>query len=273
MTDLPQAFAPFADEILSSARPSVRFTLVADPTTPFDSKVGGTPYLPQDFDYPTDTQGEPMAFLAQINFEQMPALPHFPRTGILQFFIKNNDECFGINYEDFTDRSGYRLIYHAQVDKDSPQGEHDVEIGEYTLPFPADHSYRIAFDDATPQAITTHDFGFDETVPNLAKFLNDQADQKSYDWKLHSEYDHWTQAESHRVGGYPYFTQDDVRGWEHSEPLSEYVLLFQLVSEYGDNDESVDVMWGDCGVGNFFIHPEDLTQLRFERAFFTMDCC
>lgn len=270
---LPHAFAPFADEISASMRPSARFTLSAEPATPFDSKVGGTPYLPQDFDYPANTRGNPMAFLAQINFEQMPALPHFPRTGMLQFFIENEDDCYGINFDDLTDRTGYRVIYHAHVDKDTPQGDHDVQVSEYALPFPADHSYRITFDDTTPQAITTHDFGFDETVPNLAQFLNDQADQKSYDWKLHSEYDHWTQAESHRVGGYPYFTQDDVRGWEHSEPLSEYVLLFQLVSEYGDNDESVDVMWGDCGVGNFFIHPDDLANLRFERAFFTMDCC
>ena len=53
-----------------------------------------------------------------------------------------------------------------------------------------------------------------------------QSDQGNYNWELHSEYDTWTQAESHRVGGYPFFTQDDVRGWEHSEPLSNYVLLF-----------------------------------------------
>ena len=68
-----------------------------------------------------------------------------------------------------------------------------------------------------------------------------------------------------------FFTQDDVRGWEHSEPLSNYVLLFQLASEYGD--EGVELMWGDCGVGNFFIHPDDLANLRFDKAFFTFDCC
>ena len=73
------------------------------------------------------------------------------------------------------------------------------------------------------------------------------------------------------MGGYPFFTQDDVRGWEHSEPLSNYVLLFQLASEYGD--EGVELMWGDCGVGNFFNHPDDLANLRFDKAFFTFDCC
>lgn len=73
------------------------------------------------------------------------------------------------------------------------------------------------------------------------------------------------------MGGYPFFTQDDVRGREHSEPLSNYMLLFQLASEYGD--EGVELMWGDCGVGNFFIHPDDLANLRFDKAFFTFDCC
>ena len=269
---LTQAFAPFADEIFASMRPSVRLTLSTDPATPFDSKVGGMPYLPKDHSYPTGTDGKPMAFLAQINFGQMPALPDFPTSGILQFFIANNDDCFGINFDDLTDRTGYKLIYHAHVldDINALQADIDVDTDEYALPFPTGLSYRISFDEAMPQAVTAFDFKFDETVPNLAQFLNDKADQGNYNWELHSEYDTWTQAESHRVGGYPFFTQDDVRGWEHSEPLSDYVLLFQLASEYGD--EGVELMWGDCGVGNFFIHPDDLANLRFDKAFFTFDC-
>ncbi len=171
-------------------RPSVRVTLSCDSTTPFNSKVGGTPYLPKDQNYPTDPDGKPMAFLAQINFD------------------------------DLTARTGYKIIYHANVPDDINAVQTNICVDEYALPFPTEDCYRMQFDEVMSQAITTFDCNFDEVVPNLAQFLNEKADQNSYDWELHEAYDTWTQADSHRVGSYPFFTQDDVRGWEHGEPLS-----------------------------------------------------
>jgi uncharacterized protein YwqG len=31
-------------------------------------------------------------------------------------------------------------------------------------------------------------------------------------------------------------------------------------------------MWGDMGVGNFFIHPDDLAKKDFSKIFYTWDC-
>lgn len=64
----------------------------------------------------------------------------------------------------------------------------------------------------------------------------------------------------------PYFTQEDPRAADDDD-----VLLFQLDSE-GHGDE-VDIMWGDSGIGMFFIRPADLRARRFERAWFYWDCC
>ena len=33
------------------------------------------------------------------------------------------------------------------------------------------------------------------------------------------------------------------------------------------------VLWGDCGVGNFFINRRDLENLDFSRILYTWDCC
>ena len=44
------------------------------------------------------------------------------------------------------------------------------------------------------------------------------------------------------------------------------ILLFQL-------DTTEDIMWGDSGVGNFFIKKEDLVKKDFSKVWFNWDCC
>jgi uncharacterized protein YwqG len=46
--------------------------------------------------------------------------------------------------------------------------------------------------------------------------------------------------------------------------------LFQLDSAGHGND--VDILWGDSGVGAFFINAEDLAGGHFERSWFNWDC-
>ncbi|MEG0366532.1 MAG: DUF1963 domain-containing protein, partial [Coprobacillus sp.] len=71
----------------------------------------------------------------------------------------------------------------------------------------------------------------------------------------------------HRIGGYPYFTQYDPR---ESDMEEHQILLLQIDTDSIDDKE---IMWGDCGVGNFFITDNDLKSLDFSKVFFTWDCC
>ncbi|WP_368500184.1 DUF1963 domain-containing protein [Kingella sp. (in: b-proteobacteria)] len=49
-------------------------------------------------------------------------------------------------------------------------------------------------------------------------------------------------------------------------------MLLQLDSDAGD--DGIDkVLWGDAGVANFFITPEDLQLRDFSHVLFTWDCC
>ena len=71
----------------------------------------------------------------------------------------------------------------------------------------------------------------------------------------------------HRIGGYPFFTQFDPREGE----MEDYqVLLLQIDS---DNIDDQEIMWGDCGVANFFMTLEDLRKLDFSRVLYNWDCC
>ena len=73
---------------------------------------------------------------------------------------------------------------------------------------------------------------------------------------------------SNHLMGYPFFTQTDPR-YYHADKQTD-ILLFQLDSAGHGND--VDILWGDSGVGAFFIKPEDLAGGHFERSWFNWDC-
>jgi uncharacterized protein YwqG len=60
-----------------------------DPLEPWQSKIGGHPYLPKGTGYPTDSEtDEMMMFLMQVNCADLPIIDGFalPRQGILQFY-------------------------------------------------------------------------------------------------------------------------------------------------------------------------------------------
>jgi len=50
------------------------------------------------------------------------------------------------------------------------------------------------------------------------------------------------------------------------------ILLLQLDSDINENDRYTGkLMWGDSGVANFFITPEDLAKRDFNRTAFMFD--
>ncbi|MEG0160378.1 MAG: YwqG family protein, partial [Carnobacterium sp.] len=70
------------------------------------------------------------------------------------------------------------------------------------------------------------------------------------------------------IGGYPSFTQTDPR--IRMPEFKDDQLLFQLSSTDYGND--VQVIWGDSGIGNFFIHPTDLVNQDFSKTWYNWDC-
>ena len=90
--NLPTELEPFREQLLATRLPFIRVKAeAARPTTWWESKVGGMPYLPAGTVYPTAPDGRPLYFLAQLNFADMPRLEPFPERGILQFYIYDDD--------------------------------------------------------------------------------------------------------------------------------------------------------------------------------------
>lgn len=239
-----------------------------------DSKVGGLPYWDPALPYPTDSQGNKMTLLAQLNFAQLGTEDPLPRAGMLQFFI-GQDDGFGIDFDQPDRQKNFRVVYHpepnpavtleqiraldlpthVEADLCTPVIREAVFIAEKTVGYmgPGDCRFEALFREAV-RAVTGEDIG----DKNEYQYF-DKADRDYF-------YDQLSTA-GHRLLGYPFFTQYDPR-----EPEGPYdTLLFQLDSDMAEDRKDL-VLWGDCGVGNFFINREDLLRRDFSRILYNWDC-
>ena len=92
---IPKILELYEDYLKSTIKLSNQIMFTLEDTKPWESKLGGCPYLEDIEQYPKGTDGGPMMFLAQINLAEMPPLPEFPHEGLLQFYVEN-DGCYGL---------------------------------------------------------------------------------------------------------------------------------------------------------------------------------
>lgn len=255
---LPIALEPFRDRLLETRLPFVRITAEASrPTAWWESKVGGHPYLPKGVDFPTAPDGRELFFLAQINFADMPPLAPFPDRGIAQFYIYD-DDLYGMDFDDGENPDTFRVLYFPEVttDETALQTQFSVIRDYDLLPHHPETSHPLRFELAEEVAPST-DYRFWQSFG--ADFFQQFGEQE---WEILDEFSRSVRSQGHKTGGYAYFTQDDPRS-----PDDPMLLLFQL-----DSDEKMDLMWGDMGVGHFFIREKDLLARDFSRVLYDWDC-
>lgn len=225
------------------------------------SHFGYYPYLPKGFDYPVDEHGKPMLPLAQLNFAEMPHLKGYPEKGILQFYIADSD-IYGLDFDDPFNPQASRIVYFENPDLLQPQEDiaflkpiiydnSSPVFVPHSLSFSLEKEYIGLEDVACQQNDVFNIYDYIESLPGDIK---EQVETEAYELFMGS---------GHKVGGYAYFTQSDPRAYD--DKLSGYKLLFQM-----DTDEQI--MWGDAGVGNFFIHPDALAEKDFSRVMYNWDC-
>lgn len=243
----------------------------------FESKFGGVPYWDFKKDYPADKQGKPMMMIAQINFTNACLEDsRLPEQGLLQFFISSEDDLFGADFDEMDVQHNFRVIYHETIDY-SVTKEQVASLG---IPVCTEDGaeYSPVFKEAavtiekTTAYLGTEVNGFYELFRDTVKELfNEELGNR-----LVSEYlndDDWDylyealSAQGHRILGYPYFTQSDPR--EDMEYFD--TLLFQMDSDMLGMEDYV--LWGDCGVGNFFMNSRALAARDFSRVLYSWDCC
>ena len=250
---------PFREKLLQTKRTFIRATAQHSRNTQlWESKVGGQPYLPKGVTWPTAPDGRELFFLAQFNFAEMPPLPPFLTQGILQFFI-NDDDLYGMDFDDGENADTFRVLYHEEVTQNEAVLQTKFPmLRDYDdlLPHHPDESYPLIFELAEEVAPIT-DYQFYQHFG--ADFFRQFGEKE---WDVMDAFGKAVRPQGHKIGGYAYFTQDDPR-----RPDDPMLLLLQL-----DSDELMDLMWGDMGVGHFFIREKDLAARDFSRVLYDWDC-
>ena len=283
----PQLRVPTSNELSSAidllqqttSRPYLKLEAKERSTGVFDSKLGGRPYLPPGFAYPTDlspqSAGLPLRLLCQLNFSRLPKLPGFPQDGILQFYLTSDlgPEVYGLDFDHPDRQESWRIVYHQEVitDASALQASPDIEQAaaeagvDYRNSFPFDIDQEYALEaELAEMPINPHDYGWAEFMEMTfeGSKIGEQLKEKYAEDEIEMALSEALPALGHRVGGYPTFTQDDPR---HRAYRDHSVLLLQIDSED-------DIVWGDYGVANFFITPEALARCDFSSVLYNWDC-
>jgi uncharacterized protein YwqG len=252
--------------------PAIRLKPERRETSVYDSKFGGTPYLPPGFSYPCDSypqRGRPLVLLAQLNFAGLPRLEGFPDHGILQFYC-SDDEGFGANYGRVEDQAGFKVVYHENIVMDeqslgtAPEAANNKSV---YFPFKGEFALKASIVDSIP---FEEDYRFEEISSRFIRNNPSCAFLRDADGYFPDFSDEPNLINGSRIGGYPFFCQNDPR----SEGSGYTILLLQIDSEnWRGNPKGEDViLWGDAGVANFFIRPEDLAKRDFTKLIFYWDC-
>ncbi|ODS64967.1 MAG: hypothetical protein ABS41_00765 [Arenimonas sp. SCN 70-307] len=260
-----EALAPYQDALEATRRPVLRISLEDFPEdAPTASKVGGRAWWPEGEAAPVGEGGAAMVLLAQVNFAEVPATPGYPDTGLLQFFIVPND-FYGASMdrdytvEALTQQRNFRVVYWA--DPSAPGQSLDIPSfeDEFYTPHKPQQPRRMRFA-ADTETLSARDYRIDQMLGgNAWETLENWAKSKGYDDRSVVEVFEHLGGGGHKLGGYPDFTQQDPR---KGGPLE---LLLQL-----DSDDRM--MWGDVGVGGFYIDPADLARKDFSRVMYNWDC-
>ena len=214
-------------------------------TKPWESKLGGSPYLESLEDYPIGANGRPMMFLAQINLDEMPHMEDFPTTGIMQFYIEDIDP-YGLD-----EACVVRFVEKYKKDEACLVKENPYREG-YQEYEPFSHDGKMTFKQRY-MPITSSSMRFEELLEND---ITDEERSALYDVCY---------ASGSRVGGYPYFVQSTPAYYENG---TCDVLLLQL-----DIDDTCGIMFGDSGNCTFLIAKDKLQKRDFSKVEYDWQCC
>lgn len=249
------------------------------------SKIGGRPYLPADFVWPTFFDGEadiarPLSFFCQINLSESRLYDRdglLPKTGMLSFFY--DCEAFRWGF-DPGDAGAAQVFYFEDLTDCAPREipqdlNESYIIPELSVEFESRRSYPM-FEELE------HHSGADwdcEDYEDILRKLDMDMDEEPEDHKLLGYADiiqNEMLSECERVSrglntGTPDYRkdlsdEDEADIWAKAK---DWTLLLQLGTIEA---EGFEWMFGDCGFLYYYIRKQDLAAKRFDRTWFAVQC-
>ncbi|HNT78324.1 MAG TPA: ankyrin repeat domain-containing protein [Anaerolineae bacterium] len=248
---IPEGLLAYKEALLDSVRPFIDILPYPDDATElWESKFGGLPYLPRDCPYPLDGEGNPLFFLAQINFAETPPLAGFPTGGILAFYIYAN-YVYSLT-ADNTRQERFRVLYFEDVTHDDAALTSDFDFLPLFAYPPVERPLGLRFRmDYAP--VSNEDYRFEQHIgqPFYTLDAGMTFEEQMAFFKMRRC----------KLGGYPGSTQDCPIDADNPQQ----VLLLQI--SCGEH-----LTWGDGGLANFFISPVDWLKRDFSRVLYNWNC-
>ncbi|MBX9804603.1 MAG: DUF1963 domain-containing protein [Alphaproteobacteria bacterium] len=229
-----------------------------------DSKFGGVPYWPKGKEYPVTSGGKRLGMLAQINCKDVPKELGWPKRGIVQFFL-NDDE----DHDSFhpLNKNRSRVIYHEDTKLDSIELSVEQEPIYWGKNYPFNFSQPMKIDFMLGHMLPVHPSADVLLNPMLADLLGAtdfRYDTKNpdltssywiyWDLKWHESFPNFPK---HYIGGFP--ATDYIAGMRFENYPRYSNLLLQISSE-GKKD---GIGWVDGGQGQFFTSSQKLKDKDF----------
>jgi uncharacterized protein YwqG len=276
---LPSKMVPYLPEIQRSRmRAIVALPHKRTGTAPWVSKFRGLPYMPTSMEYPRDPDGNNLAMLVQINFEEMPPLEGYPTTGILQFFVSGSQErgfALGMptrrpqsqpaNFDALRESKYFRLIYHPTIVKDRTALLRET---------PATPAWRLPITEEASLSFEQHLSYVRTGDYRFARFFG----KDFYDFyrttlseDVSAVNDYWQLSEGRfllQLGGY---SRTELGYDPRIERRNEDWLVLLSIDSYGPAQGDFTIAWGDGGVANLWIRREDLARRDFSNVAYYWD--
>jgi uncharacterized protein YwqG len=277
---LPKELEPLRDKIEATRQDYVKliYTPCADEDLSLtQSKMGGYPYMPPNFEYPLDVQGKKMILIAQINFAEVPPLENFPTEGILQFFITNNDRL-GMHdeyKEGVLTQKHFRVLYHPTIDARQPESV----LTDIPTSSPANaaifvtQACALTFEKKT-EFVPAH--GFDAKLCfggyDLEEYISEELFPELDYQEVEELSEQYKAANGEEflddtLGGYAYVIQGDIRNY-HKSHLRNYQQLLQMSTQR----QAGILHFASAASAHLFIAPEDLKKCDFSKVVYTWNC-
>lgn len=230
------------------------------PATPGGTRIGGPVWLAAGEAWPTDAEGRPMSFLAQVDFSALPPLPDYPESGILQFFIAR-DDLYGANFEK-PEAGKFRVIWREKIEgpgklhMGKPFGDHGID--DYSPLYERAVEQGIALKPKRVEQFPSTESWLAER--DIGKLLESDKGDRIYTF---ADKQYEQASPRHHVGGHPGFTQSDWRAAPAYQDVDRV-----LINLWSDDH----IMWGDMGQGQFMIRRADLLKRDFSKIFYQWDC-
>lgn len=258
-----------------------------DISSPLASRIGGRPYLPPDFVWPTYTDKESgitrhLSFFAQINLAQIKPYDKegaLSGDGMLYFFY----ECESMRWGFDPDDKGAARVFRFDTFDTKEFMLHDIPSDiaeEYVIPelavsFEARRSYP-KFEEFEIYSSLECDIGeYDDVLERLGVSLDtDPNEHKLLGYADLIQDEMLTEAEQisrnqYCISADGYASTNEETQNDIKRHASEWTLLCQLSTVTNGDFE---YMFGDCGMLYFYIRRSDLADMNFERVHFSVQC-